>query len=788
MTEKIKFFLLDINSEVVDGQAEIRLWGVDEHGSSILVRDRSYRPYFYLIPKDDADPEKLANEVSRTVKEQDGIDAEIEIVSSRFYGRQVDAVRVSFQNPDDTQRLVKSVMKLEGIKSHLEDDLRYSMHYLIDNNVSPSSWLEVDCDEVDLAGLLVDRVFEAKGTLRVQEDYRMPPLKVMAFDMVAVGKRGSPEASRDSISLISVTTSSGSTHSLVADEQGEKALLESFVQLIQSYDPDVIIGFGNNRIDWPFMIQRARILGINLCVDRAGTEPHTSLYGHVSVTGRVNLDLYDMASDIAEIKIKSLDALARFLGIPVPPDRLALEEVDFLRYWNDPALRSLVIKHSSQDATIILQGAIPMLEAAIELSSLTGLPLDHVVAAAVGFRVDWYLARQARRLNELVPPRREQPYIPYRGAIVLEPKSGLHENVAVLDFTSMYPNLMILYNLSPDTLVSKDEVLAEKDVNTIPGLEYKFRKSPQGFYKTVLSDLIQARQEIKRKLKEEDPNSVSYRLLKEREKAIKTITNACYGYAGWTGARWYAPEVAESAAALGRRTIKQVLDKARQIGLKVIYGDTDALFVYYDQAKVDALLAWVSDELKLEIRAEKIYKRILFTEAKKRYAGVLPNGEVEAVGLEVVRGDWSEIARKVQDKVIQLVLEDGSEYRAVKYVRQLIAEIGGPSIPIQDYVIWKTINKPIEEYEVRAPHVEAAKIMRRDGWDIHPGDKIGYIIVRGQGKLFERARPYPTVSLSEVDVDYYKLNQVLPAALRILGLFGATEESLLQGLGQARLT
>jgi DNA polymerase I len=93
----------------------------------------------------------------------------------------------------------------------------------------------------------------------------------------------------------------------------------------------------------------------------------------------------------------------------------------------------------------------------MQLASLTSLPLDHVMTAAVSFRVEWFLIKQAQIIGELIPNRVEQTYTPYSGGLVLSPKPGLHENIAVLDFKSMYPNIMINYNLSPDTYIPPNE-------------------------------------------------------------------------------------------------------------------------------------------------------------------------------------------------------------------------------------------------------------------------------------------------------------------------------------------
>jgi len=370
----------------------------------------------------------------------------------------------------------------------------------------------------------------------------------------------------------------------------------------------------------------------------------------------------------------------------------------------------------------------------------------------------------------------------------LTPKPGMHENVAVLDFKSMYPNIMITYNVSPDTYVPAGEPDPEGGVNTAPEVKHRFRKQPAGFYKTVLTQLISTRDELRRKLKKLGPKSQEYRTLDARQRAVKVITNAAYGYTGWIGARWYVKPVAEAAAAWGRETIQKTIKLAEKAGLQVIYSDTDSIFVSNESEKMERLSKEIDKTLSLEIRPGKVYKRILFTEAKKRYCGLLPNGELDIVGLEVVRGDWASVAKDVQENVLEILLKEKSTEKAAEFVRRNIIDMRERKIPYKDYIIWKTLTKSPEEYEVRAPHVEAARLLKKEGLDLTLGDKIGYVIVKGEGKLYAKAKPYVLVTSEDLDIEYYVTNQVVPAAARILGMFNVKEEELLPTPPKTRLS
>ena len=109
-------------------------------------------------------------------------------------------------------------------------------------------------------------------------------------------------------------------------------------------------------------------------------------------------------------------------------------------------------------------------------------------------------------------------------------------------------------------------------------------------------------------------------------------------------------------------------------------------------------------------------------------------------------------------------------------------------ISFRDFIIWKTLTKKVEEYEIRAPHVEAAKMLKKEGWDLTLGDKVGYIITSGTGRLYERVKPYVFASYDELDIEYYVTNQVVPATARILSMFGIKEKDLLAATKPKTLT
>ncbi len=777
---KVTFWLLDINPKIDKdkGTVELWLWGIDAAGNRVLVIDRNFTAYFYAVVAEGFDASKTAEAIMNAYASSI---VKVEVTQRRFFGKPVQAIKVYCKVATETGKLAKQLRSVEGVKDCLEDDIRASMRYLIDNNVVPCGWHEVEAtEEENTEGVRVSKVYAAKAQPKQLDNVVVPSLRVLGFSMICYSREGSPKPDRNPVLIISTAASNGEEKQFIAnDDKDDKPVIEGFINYICQFDPDIIASYGANTVDWTYLKGRSHKLKLKLDFDRARLEPHTSVYGHVSTTGTVNIDLADFMDVFPEVKVKTLWNFADHLGV-MKDKQSIVEDVEFADYWDDKQKRS-DLKRFGLDSACKVQGtAVLLLDFAMQLASLTSLPLDHVMTAAVGFRVEWFLIKQAQKIGELIPKRIEQPYRPYAGGLVLSPKPGLHENIAVLDFKSMYPNIMITYNLSPDTYIAPDEPEPASGVYEAPEVKHKFRKTPPGFYKEALTYLINVRNTIRQKMKTLNPKTVEYHVLDARQKAVKIITNAAYGYAGWVGARWYIKPVAEAASAWGRHIILTSTQMAERAGIVVVYGDTDSLFINYDETKVPKLEEEIKHELKLDVEVGEVYKRIFFTEAKKRYAGLRQDGSLDIVGLEVIRGDWAEVAKKVQEHVLEIILNEQSPKKAIEYVRSVIADLKHRKVPLHDLIIWKTLTKAPEDYAIRAPHVEAAKMLKEKGWRLTGGDKVGYIILEGKGRLYNRVKPYVFVKYDEVDVDYYVTNQVLPAATRILVFFDVTEAELLK--------
>ncbi|HIE36860.1 TPA: DNA polymerase II, partial [Candidatus Geothermarchaeota archaeon] len=467
---------------------------------------------------------------------------------------------------------------------------------------------------------------------------------------------------------------------------------------------------------------------------------------------------------------KTLEELAEQLNIDRPKNYV--DPLLYHKYWVDE--RDKLIKYIGWRVRTLYKAFRALENDIYTLSSVTGIPPDYVLTSSSGRQIEFYIMNQAVRKGIIIPRVIERSVRSYQGGLVIKPVVGLHKNICVVDFKSMYPSIMIKYNISPETIVSSelDDSIFFKEV----GLGVK--TSVEGLFPEILRTLLRLRDDARDKLLKIPRSTPEYNLLDARQRIYKILANTVYGYMGWPQARWYSYEGASLVTYLGRKAISQAIKYAENLGLKVIYGDTDSLFIYYDEAVVEDLLNRIYEELGLEAKVDKIYRSILFTEAKKRYAGYTYEGNIDIVGLEYTRRDWCQYSRELQYEVVKAVLVDGDKKKAIDIFREYVSKLRKREIPLEKLVIWEQITRNLQDYKANSPHIEVAKNLERRGWRIRRGMFIGYIILKGSGPLYKRSTYYVDADIDDIDINYYIYSQLLPVVHRILSPLGVSRSSL----------
>lgn len=160
----------------------------------------------------------------------------------------------------------------------LENDIRYSMRYLIDHNMNSCGWHELEVEKAENTfGVQVDSVYLAKSFPRSVERTQMPSLRGLGFSTDCYSPKGTPRPKKDPVAIISVATNTDGERQFVAENSDDKVIINDFVQYVRKFDPDIMVGNETNRKDWPYLVNCSRKLGINFFVDRAKTELHTSV-------------------------------------------------------------------------------------------------------------------------------------------------------------------------------------------------------------------------------------------------------------------------------------------------------------------------------------------------------------------------------------------------------------------------------------------------------------------------------------------------------------------------------
>jgi DNA polymerase I len=569
--------LLDVDYITLDGRAVIRLWLKDELGRNIIAYDPNFEPYFYAVT-DDAD---AIMSVASMRSGEEIRPNRVERVVRRDFGQPIPVLKVYVNHPQHVPILREKVAEV-GV-SVREADILFAVRYIIDRELVPMDQVLVDgrerADPHFSFAIDVDHI-------EADQHHTNPDLKVMAFDCEMLSHGGVPIPNKDPIIIISIATGADETTFLsVGEDKDDRQVIADFISFIHEYDPDVIVGYNTDEFDWQYLKTRAEKCKLRLTIGRDESPAKFSAGGgvkEVRIFGRSNVDLYKVVKrDISELSVKTLDNVADYMGVMRKSERVQVQGWDMARYWNDPELRRVLFDYSKADVVSTWGVAERLLPLQFEFARIVRQPLDDVSGMGRGRQVESLLVAEAYKINEIVPAKAGGSGS-YAGGFVLFPKPGVHEDVLSLDFSSMYPSIMISYNISPDTVMSPDETPTE--FYEAPETQYRFRKHPDGFFKLILTNLIERRRAVREQMTHTDKGSRDFTILDVHQNAIKILTNAFYGYTGWHAAKWYRKECAEATTAWGRTIIQDAVERAEKHGLEVIYGDTDSLFVKLKKA------------------------------------------------------------------------------------------------------------------------------------------------------------------------------------------------------------
>jgi DNA polymerase I/DNA polymerase-2 len=799
----MKFFILDADYIVEGGKTKIRIWGKNEKGENGVLFFEE-KPYFFVLAKNEneaiSDIQKLLTEKKIKVEK-------IETTKMKLAGEEKDFIKILCKKPADTQNIrdiIKVLEEKRGGKSSVIDEYEYAINFyrkfLIDKRINGCCWVEVEGKEIK-TNYNVDFAIDCQK-IEVLDEISIPALKVLAFDIETVEKKGEKE-----IVMVSffgkdfkkvLTFQKANYKEWVEILENEKEILEKIVEIFQKENPDIILTYYGDSFDFQVLNQRCEKNKAKLVISRDKKETKFAKRARISAArfnGIIHFDLFNFIQNILspnlQTEVLTLDAVAsEILG----DKKIEIDYQELLESWKKGKNLEKLSEYCLKDSELTFRLGEVLLPQIFEISRTVGQVLFDVSRMTYGQLVEWYLSRKAGERGEIIPnqpkyeeiqERRKKTYV---GGFVKEPILGIHEKIAVLDFRSLYPSLIVSFNISPETLNCE---CCKGDGYKVPELNYWFCKKREGFVPSVLKEIIQKRAELKKKLKKIPKDSFEYKVLDNRQYALKIIANATYGYFGFPASKWYSKECAESCTAFGRHWIKETIKEAENDGFSVIYADTDSLFLKKTaniKKEVEEFLKKINQKFPgiLELELQGFYERGIFIPrgsygtAKKRYALVDERRNLLIRGLETVRRDWCNLAKEVQRKVLEFVLKERNVEGAKEYVRKVINDLRKRKVSLKDLIIYEELTKPIEQYKLISPHVMAAKKLKQRGIEVGEGQVIMFVIQEGPGSISERSEPIEFAKLEKIDLDYYIGHQILPAAMRILQVLGVSENELIK--------
>jgi len=794
----MKGLLLDVDYAEEEAQPCVRLF-IKDGSETVAAIDPSFEQYLYVVANDPERTAKLISKLELTEHGQTVKPKSVKVMRRTLLDREVEAIKVSFHHPKHVPLLRHAMRELPGVKEIYEFDIPSARRYLVDRGLTPMAGVEVTGNVEEREGLKTLLIDATPKTISIPE----PKLNVMSFDIEVYNPTGSPRPDKDPILMVSLADNRGFRKVITWKNLGtkldyvdivssEREMLERFVELVEERDVDILLGYNTDLFDFPYMRERAKQLRLELDLGRDRSEVIARKRRFATATrirGRVHVDVFAMVNFLATIgTIKlihyTLEDVYRHMIGKEKPD---FEFTQIVNAWEKGGeLGRKLLEYSISDADATLKLGLELLPLFVELTRVVGQTLFDVSRMTPGQLVEWLLIAEAHRRGELIPARpvgeefEERLEETYVGAYVMEPVKGLHEDLVVFDFRSLYPSIIVTHNIDPSALNCK--CCKPSEATRVPELSYYFCTKRKGFIPSTLERLIRERVRLKQEMKRHKRESKEYPALNTQQTAFKIISNAFYGMLGYPRARWYFKECAESVTSFGRHYIHKTIEMAKDFGFDVVYGDTDSLHCKLNgKSHEDAnrFLKKVNESIPgiIELDLEGFYPRGVFI-TKKRYAMIDEEGRMVVKGLEFVRRDWAAIAKRTQEEVLKAILRDGSPEKAAEIVRKTTKDVLEGKVSLDDLIIYTQLRMPIESYRAIGPHVVAAKRLRELGHEIEPGMMIAYIEVKGLGSISDRAVPVEDFKGKEYDPDYYVGHQVLPAVMRIMEVLSYREGDL----------
>jgi DNA polymerase I len=814
--DEVEGLLLDVRYDGRFNKAVAYL--VDSTGRLVRwVDETDHRPYFLT----DADPEALAN---IGINLDSDLIVQFDIVS-KFHPIRREKVKV-------TKVIVRdplAVRKLRGIVaskgySVWEADIKYHHNYTFDNLLIPGIVYRVDRRWHRIEGRLDESYVElieeiSRGESREYKDtviqwalmfeQKPPSVRRVAIDVEVYSPEEGrvPDPEKAPYPVISIALADNSRRAKVlllyrenVAFEGEipegveveifddeiSLLLELFREL-ESYP--VVITFNGDSFDLPYIYNRLLNLGVD--PDLIPIEIHED---KVTFKHMLHVDLYKLFGIKAlqvyafggKYRELTLDAIAEALlgrgklKLDTPVPKASLDKL--IKYNIGDARLTLELTTFANDLVWNL---------IITLMRISKLGLEDVTRHQVSTWIRGLLNWEHRRRGWLIPGREElrggmarsRAVIKekrYKGAIVLEPPRGVFFNVLVLDFASLYPSIIKNWNLSYETV---NNPWCRGGKRIVPEVEHEICMEFRGITSEIVGLLRDFRVKVYKKRAKDESLPKEQRVWYDVvQAAMKVYINASYGVFGNEAFPFYSLPLAESVTAIGRSILLNTLKVAEDLSLRIVYGDTDSLFLWDPRSdSLEKLISYIEKEYGLELEVDKRFRIAMFSGLKKNYLGVTDKGEVVIKGMVGKKSNTPEFIKEEFRTVVNLLttvkgFDDVIDVleKVKDYIADVYRKLKNREYTLEELSIKVMLSKDLNKYVKTTPqHVKAAKLLEKEGLRVGKGDIIAFVKTRDSIGV----KPVKLAKLSEVDTNKY-LEYVRTAFEQILLALGVRWEEV----------
>jgi DNA polymerase-2 len=438
-----------------------------------------------------------------------------------------------------------------------------------------------------------------------------------------------------------------------------------------------------------------------------------------------------------------------------------------------------------------------------ELSRVTSLPIQTSARVSPGSGISAMQMLTALRQGILVPWHKQQAERPKtildlmrsdQGGLVYQPTIGLHYDVAEIDFISMYPSIMVHFNISPETVGSSRAI-----ADAAPELGTPGDPQPQGLVPETLAPLLEKRLAFKTSLATLPSWHPQHRIYQARASAHKWLLVTCFGYLGYKNARFGRIEAHEAVTAYGREALLRAKEAAEDLGFEVLHLYVDGMWITKPGASrvpdFQPVLEAISERTGLPIAMEGVYRWMAFLASRvdarvpvaNRYFGVFQDGSVKVRGIEARRRDTPPFIARTQAELLGELAHAARDTPADVYLprilallrRKLVALRQG-RLPLEELLVAQKLSRELGEFRTPSPVARAATQLLAVGKTTSPGEKIRFLYTRGEPGVHAWNLPQPPDPAS-VDVERYS-ELLLRAATTMLEPFGVSKQLLSQWL------